>query len=148
MSSDQRDNEVVAIVVVVALCGSGSDGYVRHLDTSFECTNTHQRLVTAVYYLNRGWKAGDGGCLRVYCTHNGDTTCSTSESYPVVDIEPFCDRLVIFRSDKVQHEVLHNVKMRMALTMWFNSSMKVLLAFTVHCEIIFLMKRGSEFLHG
>ncbi len=132
------------LLSLLPLCGAGSHGYVKHLDTSSEHTNMpYQRLVTAVYYLNQGWKAGDGGCLRVYCTPNG-VPPSTPEPYPVVDIEPFSDRLVIFRSEKVEHEVLHNVEIRMALTLWIYSAMQVL-AFVVHCEI--LLKRGTEFLN-
>ncbi len=123
-------------LLLLYLYDVGSHGYVRHLDISSDRTNTHHRMVTAVYYMNTLWKDGDGGCLRVYCTPNDDVS-STLEPYPIVDVEPFSDRLVIFRSDKVEHEVLHNVKMRMALTMWFYNSMQVLAFVIVHCEILF-----------
>ncbi len=125
-----RPQAIMKLMLLLPLCGAGSHGYVRHLDTSPKHTNVPcRRLVTAVYYLNQGWKAGDGGCLRVHCPPNG-VPSSTSEPSHVVDIEPFSDRLVIFRSDKVEHEVLPNVEIRMALTLWFYSSMQVL-AFVV-----------------
>jgi len=79
--------------------------YVRHLD-SFVGGST--RRLTALYYLNPNWKKGDGGELRMYL-NNGEWK----------DIEPIADRLVIFQSRRMEHEVLPSFQMRYALTMWF-----------------------------
>jgi SM-20-related protein len=65
------------------------------------------RRVTAILYLNRSWRAADGGCLRV---HTSDEPR---------DIEPRGGRLVVFLSDRVLHEVLPGRVTRHAATAWF-----------------------------
>lgn len=65
------------------------------------------RRVTAILYLNHGWTAADGGCLRVH-----------SSKQPR-DIEPRAGRLVVFLSDRVLHEVLPGRVVRRAATAWF-----------------------------
>jgi len=81
--------------------------YTRHLDAF---RDHGLRRATLIYYLNPGWCREDGGELRVYL---GDRVC---------DIEPLLDRLVLFLSDRVEHEVLPARRLRLAITAWFRRS--------------------------
>ena len=53
-----------------------------------------RRVLTAIYYLNRDWRAADGGRLRLH-DRLGQT----------IDIDPVADRVVLFDS-RLEHEVL------------------------------------------
>lgn len=66
------------------------------------------RRVTAIVYLNPGWVADDGGQLRLHAE-------------PLFDLEPTLDRLVVFRSEVVEHEVLEARADRWALTAWYSA---------------------------
>lgn len=77
--------------------------YVRHRDALHGQSN---RRVTAIVYLNPDWRPADGGQLRLYCQ-------------PPVEIEPTLGRLVIFLSEKVDHEVLPTAATRLAATAWY-----------------------------
>lgn len=77
--------------------------YSRHLDALAGRSN---RKVTAIVYLNPGWTPADGGQLRLY-------------SAPPVDLEPVLGRTVIFRSEKLEHEVLPSQATRLAATAWY-----------------------------
>lgn len=78
--------------------------YARHAD-AFQ-VRTRRRL-TAIYYANPAWRAAHGGVLRTFGA-SGPT-----------DIEPVLDRLVLFLSEKVEHEVLPTWVPRTALTAWY-----------------------------
>lgn len=66
----------------------------------------NDRKLSCIIYLNKSPK---GGQLRI---HLRNSSCS------YIDIEPLFGRLVIFRSDKVEHEVLPTNSPRIALTIW------------------------------
>lgn len=80
-------------------------GYVRHAD-AFQGGGT--RRLTAIYYANPDWHADDGGALR----------CWPPSGARVV--EPVADRLVVFLSERLEHEVapVHRGP-RVAVTAWF-----------------------------
>ncbi|MFE8602274.1 2OG-Fe(II) oxygenase [Archangium violaceum] len=78
--------------------------YARHFDAFPGQSN---RRVTALYYLNPDWVPAHGGLLRIY-----------PERGPV-DVEPALDRLVVFLSERIEHEVLPAHAPRLALTAWF-----------------------------
>jgi SM-20-related protein len=78
--------------------------YGRHAD-AFEVQP--RRRATAIYYANPSWQPADGGMLRVY------------EPTGERDIEPLLDRLVVFRSDHLEHEVLASYALRTAITAWY-----------------------------
>ncbi|WP_309893053.1 2OG-Fe(II) oxygenase [Archangium sp.] len=78
--------------------------YARHFDAFPGQSN---RRVTAIYYLNPDWVPAHGGLLRLY-----------PEGGPV-DVEPTLDRLVVFLSERIEHEVLPSQAPRLALTAWF-----------------------------
>ncbi|EPX61034.1 oxidoreductase, 2OG-Fe(II) oxygenase family [Cystobacter fuscus DSM 2262] len=82
----------------------GGERYARHADAFPGQSN---RRVTAIYYLNPEWTPEHGGLLRLY-----------PEGGPV-DVEPRLDRLVVFLSERIEHEVLPARAPRLALTAWF-----------------------------
>jgi SM-20-related protein len=77
--------------------------YKRHLDQFRR--DDHRRL-SVICYLNRDWKEENGGQLRIY------------RSEGLVDILPCAGRLVCFRSDRLEHEVLPSTRERLSLTGW------------------------------
>ena len=79
--------------------------YKRHLDQFKERSN---RLISFVLYLNENWKNGDGGELKIY----------RNSSEPIY-IEPIAGRLVLFKSDVVEHEVVETNVSRFSITGWF-----------------------------
>eukprot|EP00752_Nemacystus_decipiens_P002980 g2766.t2 len=106
--------------------GDGT-GYVRHRDTpeNTQGSEEAERKITALYYLNPDWRPSMGGQLRVHL--DGPETKAAGGSRDVDksgggrkwDIEPVLDRLVLFRSDLVDHEVLPAFAPRLAVTLWF-----------------------------
>ena len=78
--------------------------YKKHFDQFKERSN---RIITIIIYLNENWHAGDGGELKVYLDQDRS-----------VNIEPYKNRCVIFKSDMLAHEVLLTNKSRYSLTGW------------------------------
>jgi Rps23 Pro-64 3,4-dihydroxylase Tpa1-like proline 4-hydroxylase len=98
--------------LAVAL-GDGSK-YPKHVD-NVGLPDT--RKLTCVFYLNPDWDERNGGAIRVF-------------GHPdiVEDVSPIGDRLVMFWSDQIVHEVLENYGVlgeenskRFALTLWLVS---------------------------
>lgn len=81
--------------------------YARHLDRS---AGSEKRIASTVLYLNKQWRAEDGGALRLHLT--ADTW---------LDFLPEAGRLVIFLSERFPHEVLTTHRERLSLTGWFRS---------------------------
>ncbi len=90
--------------VQLARYPGGGAAYRRHRDA---LPGPGNRRVTALYYLNPGWRPEDGGLLRLHGPG------------PPRDVAPVLDRLVCFLSERVEHEVLPTVAPRLALTAWF-----------------------------
>jgi len=82
--------------------------YKRHLD-QFK-GNDHRRL-TFLCYMNDHWQTNDGGLLRLYLKE------ADNRERPF-DILPAGGRLVCFRSDDLEHEVLACHRQRYSLTGW------------------------------
>jgi SM-20-related protein len=78
--------------------------YARHRDAF---AGDSARRATAIVYLNPGWGPADGGELRLHV-----------EPEPH-DIAPRSGRLIVFLSDRVEHEVLPARAPRYAATAWF-----------------------------
>lgn len=78
--------------------------YAAHRDA---LRNDPTRRITAILYLNPDWKPADGGCLRIHGSAGHR------------DVEPRGGRLVVFRSDRLLHEVLPGRSVRRAATAWF-----------------------------
>jgi len=77
--------------------------YKRHLD---QFKKDDHRRMSVICYLNEDWIATDGGQLRIF----------TSEGHE--DVLPVAGRLVCFRSDVLEHEVLPATRERSAITGW------------------------------
>ena len=77
--------------------------YKRHLD---QFKKDDKRKLSVICYLNEEWKEEHGGQLRIY-------TEGTS-----LDVLPIAGRLVCFRSDVLEHEVLPATRERLSLTGW------------------------------
>lgn len=77
--------------------------YKRHLD---QFKKDDHRKLSVICYLNEEWKQDEGGQLRVYFSDRQ------------VDFFPIGGRLVCFRSDLLEHEVLPATRPRMSLTGW------------------------------
>ncbi|MFT6941403.1 MAG: SM-20-related protein, partial [Cyclobacteriaceae bacterium] len=65
--------------------------YLRHKD---QFKNETGRKFSIVLYLNVDWKDADGGVLSLYPTDRQK-----------IDISPIGGRIVLFRSDEMEHEV-------------------------------------------
>lgn len=105
--------------------GDGSSHYPRHLDVPHNDagSRTPQRILTVVYYLtDPDWLVvHDGGCLRLF--HNGQAPCTSTSTVSFhssyTDIAPYAGRMVIFRSDWVEHAVQPCFRRpRRAVTIW------------------------------
>jgi SM-20-related protein len=77
--------------------------YKRHLD---QFRFDDHRKLSVICYLNEDWKEENGGQLRMFLP---DET---------IDVLPVIGRLVCFRSDKIEHEVLPATRPRLSLTGW------------------------------
>lgn len=82
--------------------------YRRHVD---QFAGAAARRVSLVLYLNPGWRASDGGLLRLY---PGDG------SMPV-DVSPEAGTLALFMSHTLPHEVLPTVATRYSFTGWYRT---------------------------
>ncbi|MCP3141655.1 2OG-Fe(II) oxygenase [Pyxidicoccus xibeiensis] len=83
----------------------GGAHYARHRDAFPGQSN---RRATAIWYANADWVPEHGGVLRLY----------PEDSAPV-DVAPTLDRLVVFLSERIEHEVLAAHAPRLALTAWY-----------------------------
>lgn len=77
--------------------------YKRHLD---QFKQDDHRKLSVICYLNNQWKETDGGQLRMYLADKS------------FDVFPTAGKLVIFRSDQIEHEVLPATRPRMSITGW------------------------------
>lgn len=85
--------------------------YKRHIDT-FQ--NDDRRKLSFVCYLNEdGWLAENGGELVLYLDKNGQEVEKT--------IYPFPGRVVIFESQKIEHEVKPVKTERLSITGWLKT---------------------------
>jgi hypothetical protein len=97
--------------------------YVRHRDASAPprrgSGEASARCLTAILYLNHGWKRAHGGCLRLHLSTNSNgERRGSAQPTTFWDVEPVFNRLVIFRSAELEHEVLPTAGARFALTSW------------------------------
>jgi SM-20-related protein len=77
--------------------------YKRHLD---QFKKDDHRKLSVICYLNENWKEEEGGQLRIYLPEKP------------IDVLPLAGRLVCFRSDLLEHEVLPATRPRLSLTGW------------------------------
>jgi len=84
--------------------GAG-EGYQRHRDAF--TGGLGSRRLTAICYLNPHWRPEHGGMLRLHGPSGS------------LEVEPRLDRLLVFRSEQVEHEVLPVHAPRYAATAWY-----------------------------
>lgn len=77
--------------------------YKRHLD---QFKKDDHRKLSVICYLNENWVEDEGGQLRIYLPEKS------------IDVLPQAGRLVCFRSDQLEHEVLPTIRPRLSLTGW------------------------------
>lgn len=77
--------------------------YKRHLD---QFKKDDHRKLSVICYLNNSWTEENGGHLRMYLPDGHR------------DFLPLAGRLVCFRSDQIEHEVLPANRERLSLTGW------------------------------
>lgn len=98
------------VEVQVARYPGGGAAYRRHRDAFPEPAGVRSnRRVTAIYYANPAWQADDGGALRLHVDG------------AAVDVAPLLDRLLVFSSERVEHEVLPTFATRWAVTAWLRA---------------------------
>ncbi len=77
--------------------------YKRHLD---QFKHDDHRKLSVICYLNNNWLDEEGGQLRLYLPNE------------TLDLFPLAGRLVCFRSDQLEHEVLPATRERLSITGW------------------------------
>ncbi|MBT1706837.1 2OG-Fe(II) oxygenase [Fulvivirgaceae bacterium PWU5] len=77
--------------------------YKRHLD---QFKKDDHRKLSVICYLNEDWHEEHGGQLRMHLPNE------------TVDFLPLAGRLVCFRSDQIEHEVIAATRERRSLTGW------------------------------
>ena len=77
--------------------------YKRHLD---QFKKDDHRKLSVICYLNNNWKEEHGGQLRMHLPEGSK------------DFLPVAGRLICFRSDQIEHEVLPGLRERLSLTGW------------------------------
>lgn len=78
---------------------------------------------TCIYYLNQRWNAEtDGGAFRAYLPEPLARRLGLPRgSVPAMDVHPAADTLLIFRADKLLHEVRPTRRLRFAATLWVSA---------------------------
>jgi SM-20-related protein len=77
--------------------------YKRHLD---QFNRDDHRKISVIFYLNDCWQEAEGGQLRMFFPENA------------IDFFPIAGRLICFRSDQIEHEVLPATRTRLSITGW------------------------------
>ena len=77
--------------------------YKKHLD---QFNRDDHRKLSVICYLNKDWKESYGGQLRMHLPEK------------TLDFLPLAGRMICFRSDQIEHEVLPATRPRLSLTGW------------------------------
>jgi len=81
--------------------------YKKHVDCF---KNRSNRQISMTFYLNPDWQDSDGGHIVLY-----------PEGGEAVRIAPECNRMVLFPSGTMLHEVLPTRRERLAIAVWFKN---------------------------
>lgn len=92
--------------------------YRRHRDAIPNSASV-LRQYSLLLYLNDNWTEDDGGQLRTHRDGGGDFLPEGQEPN-YIDVEPRGGTLVLFKSDKIPHEVLDTNSKRYAVVGWYN----------------------------
>ncbi|MCB1739795.1 MAG: 2OG-Fe(II) oxygenase, partial [Gammaproteobacteria bacterium] len=88
-------------------CYAPGDFYRRHLDAF---SGGPSRILSTVVYLNRHWREADGGELLLY---------RTADDLAPVRVCPRFGTLVVFLSERFEHEVTMAHSLRYSIAGWF-----------------------------
>lgn len=77
--------------------------YKKHID---QFNRDDHRKLSVICYLNNAWQESEGGQLRMHLPGRP------------LDLLPLAGRLVCFRSDQIEHEVLPATRARFSVTGW------------------------------
>ena len=92
-------------------CYDPGDFYQKHRD---RFRNNPERILSVILFLNKDWLAKDAGELIIFDNENPERIAA--------EIKPENGSMVIFRSDKIFHEVRTTKRRRLSLTGWLKSS--------------------------
>ncbi len=81
--------------------------YARHVD---RFRDDDARVLSVILYLNRDWRADEGGALRI-----------GRRAGPARDVLPVGGTLVAFLAAEFEHEVLPATRSRLAVSGWFRT---------------------------
>ena len=96
--------------------------YTKHFDGGPPGGGSgNPRKLTVILYLNEEpWDvARDGGCLRAYLPRTGAGRGADSGAQ-YMDVVPVAGRMLLFDSQRIEHEVLPSYRRRAAVTLWAN----------------------------
>lgn len=91
-----------------AACYEPGAFYTAHLDTP---SGDSRRIISFSHYLSERENGETGGCLRMHGQSGGP-----------LDIDPLFDRLVVFQSRSVLHEVMPVAVRRLSMTGWMSGN--------------------------
>jgi len=92
--------------------------YRRHRDAIPNSAST-LRQYSFLLYLNEDWTPNEKGELRIHRDTGGDFLPSGEEPN-YIDVPPKAGTLVLFKSDKIPHEVLNTNSKRYVVVGWYN----------------------------
>lgn len=90
-------------------------------DTVLPKKRSNWRCITAILYLNEGWKKSDGGQLRMHLDSAFvEQPITARDTHEHIDVNPSNGKLLLFDSRMVHsvEKVLSKSKIRRALTLW------------------------------
>jgi SM-20-related protein len=82
--------------------------YARHSD---QLADSEARVLSWALYLNDDWRAEEGGALRLYTQARAHA--------PFLEFPPRGGRLMVFLTERFEHEVLAATRERLSITGWF-----------------------------
>ena len=127
-------NGVSEIEQQLAYYPDGGAGYDRHVDAcnpEYEDDCDEHRRLTAILYLNDDWQKQHGGALRLWppgSAGEGEGEGAGADAggaeakvkaEPHIDIAPIANRVVVFMSSAIEHQVCASFHPRVAITTWF-----------------------------
>jgi SM-20-related protein len=92
--------------------------YRRHRD-AIPGSASVLRTYSLLLYLNKDWTSKDGGELLLHLDSGGDEL-PDGEEPNFVKVEPKGGTLVLFKSERIPHEVLDTNAERLAVVGWYN----------------------------
>lgn len=103
---------------MLACYEGGGANYGAHIDNADGDGRVDGRILTAVLYLNPGWDRANGGELAIFQAESGELGQDHVQGR-WHEVWPEAGTLVLFRADRMLHEVRPAHARRYALSLWF-----------------------------